>query len=510
MVKKCVKRLIKIIIIMVCILIINYNYDVNANMNTKNSFSKDVSVDKLKKIVDVDIQDCAVSERYYTFIIDAKCSITYLDFGKIEQNIHIEFESYSCNWKMDDEYGNKIYLDAFLDDFTKKNRKAELIWSFSTYDDPNTKWNALCNSYVDIQDVTPDDIVVYEAPTCTVEGKGGKWNRNTKTFDACVIPATGHKYGNIKYLKKCGTVEEDGYERQVKKCVYCGLTKYITNKIFSAINNVYVDNEVYGHTGRAITPKVTVYTKTGIVDESNYDIEYFNNVNVGIAKIRVSFKGHYQGSMTRTFLIAPDMPIPDFSNSKKGISISWKPVKGADGYYVFAQRKTKEGWQIKKVADVKATSHPLWVDSYVKKYLGSSFEYIVVSYIKYHGKKYYSGEKKYTTYYIDAPVIRQINGTTPELIEMNIKYSSVYDFIEVQYATNPSMTNAKLKTIDSVDLLPGKFVFFSNFRRGGKYYIRIRCCLVIEGERHYSCWSNKKMAKITYMRAIRQRLRRDI
>ena len=62
------------------------------------------------------------------------------------------------------------------------------------------------------------------------------------------------------------------------------------------------------YTGSAITPTPTIkYGDVTLVKDKDYNLTYTDNVNVGKAKINVSFIGNYSGSATTNFDIIPDV-----------------------------------------------------------------------------------------------------------------------------------------------------------------------------------------------------------
>lgn len=64
--------------------------------------------------------------------------------------------------------------------------------------------------------------------------------------------------------------------------------------------------EDYTYTGKAITPSVTVvYGALLLIKDQDYKVTYSNNVNYGIAEIKVTGIGKYKGTYTSKFYIHP-------------------------------------------------------------------------------------------------------------------------------------------------------------------------------------------------------------
>lgn len=58
------------------------------------------------------------------------------------------------------------------------------------------------------------------------------------------------------------------------------------------------------YTGEAITPDVTAYSAgVALVNGTDYDLSYENNINVGVATVIIAFKGNYAGTRTANFNI---------------------------------------------------------------------------------------------------------------------------------------------------------------------------------------------------------------
>lgn len=62
-------------------------------------------------------------------------------------------------------------------------------------------------------------------------------------------------------------------------------------------------NPSYTYTGKAIAPSVEV---PGLAEGADYEVAFSNNTNIGTATVKVTGKGEYTGSATRTFQIVSD------------------------------------------------------------------------------------------------------------------------------------------------------------------------------------------------------------
>ena len=137
----------------------------------------------------------------------------------------------------------------------------------------------------------------------------------------------------------------------------------------STINRAYVAIEATQayYTGKAITPKITVKDKDGkAISASYYKVKYYDNKKIGKARAVVTFKGNYEGTVTKYFNIVKKAVKPDKVKSlnltagKKAITVSWKALdKNCVGYEVqystdknFAEKYTKT----KKITKAKTNS----------------------------------------------------------------------------------------------------------------------------------------------------------
>ncbi len=109
------------------------------------------------------------------------------------------------------------------------------------------------------------------------------------------------------------------------------------------------DKQVYD--GKAKTPAVTVKLgETALTAETDYSVDYTDNVNAGTATVTVTGKGNYTGTATASFEIAkadqPAPAVPELSaKSKSSITIKAvadSAVTGAKAEYSIDEGKT---WQ---------------------------------------------------------------------------------------------------------------------------------------------------------------------
>lgn len=101
---------------------------------------------------------------------------------------------------------------------------------------------------------------------------------------------------------------------------YTGTRDTNFNIIARALSNDSVnisDIPVQTYTGKAVTPEPTIkYGDVTLIKDTDYTLSYQDNINVGTAKVNVSFIGNYSGSANTSFEITADV----LSNDKVNIS----------------------------------------------------------------------------------------------------------------------------------------------------------------------------------------------
>lgn len=82
-----------------------------------------------------------------------------------------------------------------------------------------------------------------------------------------------------------------------------------------------VNPDGYIYSGKAITPEIRVYNKgKRLVEGTDYNIQYFNNTNIGEATLIVKGKGDYSGTITDGFTIIP-LEIGNGSTFSEGVEV---------------------------------------------------------------------------------------------------------------------------------------------------------------------------------------------
>ena len=169
-------------------------------------------------------------------------------------------------------------------------------------------------------------------------------------------------------------------------------TLTITQKNISEVAVSGIKNKTY--TGKKVTQSVELKNEDIVLkEETDYDLKYSSNKKIGTAKITITGKGNYTGTITKTFKITPKgTSIKKLSAGKKQFKATWKAQKNqTSGYEVqySTNKKFKSGNKKVTIKKNKATS------SIVKKLKSKKKYYVRIrTYKTVKGKKIYSSWSK--------------------------------------------------------------------------------------------------------------------
>ena len=309
--------------------------------------------------------------------------------------------------------------------------------------------------------------------TCTTAGKtdGSHCSVcNTVIKVQTVINATGHKSSGW-IVDKAASIGVKGSKH--KECTVC--KKVLETAEIPALSRISISKasvtlstSTYAYDGKAETPSVTV--KVGgktLKKDTDYTVSYSNNTKVGTAKVTITGKGNYTGSVSKTYSI---------KNNFKKATVSGISTKAFTGKNITQSITVKyNGKTLKNGTD------------YTVSY--SSNKNIGTATVKIAGKCSYTGTITKTF---------KINPAKQEIQKLTAKSKAFFvDWAqkgsatgyEIQYATNSKFTSAKKVTITNnktdkttVSKLSGK----------KKYYVRVRSYTTVKGTKYYGAWSSVK------------------
>ena len=309
--------------------------------------------------------------------------------------------------------------------------------------------------------------------TCTTAGKtdGSHCSVcNTVIKAQTVINATGHK-SSVWIVDKAASIGVKGSKH--KECTVCKKVLETAeipalSKISISKASVTLSTSTYAYDGKAKKPGVTVKLngKT-LKNGTDYTVSYSNNTKVGTAKVTITGKGNYTGSVSKTFSI---------KNNFKKATVSGISTKAFTGKNITQSITVKyNGKTLKNGTD------------YTVSY--SNNKKIGTATVKITGKGSYTGTVTKTF---------KINPAKQEIQKLTAKSKAFFvDWAqkgsatgyEIQYATNSKFTSAKKVTITNnktdkttVSKLSGK----------KKYYVRVRSYTTVKGTKYYGAWSASK------------------
>ena len=309
--------------------------------------------------------------------------------------------------------------------------------------------------------------------TCTTAGKtdGSHCSVcNTVIKVQTVINATGHKSSGW-ITDKAASIGVKGSMH--KECTVC--KKVLETAEIPALSRISISKasvtlstSTYAYDGKAKKPGVMVKLngKT-LKNGTDYTVSYSNNTKVGTAKVTITGKGNYTGSVSKTYSI---------KNNFKKATISGISNKSYTGKNITQSITVKyNGKALKKGTD------------YTVSY--SSNKNIGTATVKVAGKGSYTGTITKTF---------KINPAKQEIQKLTAKSKAFFvDWAqkgsatgyEIQYATNSKFTSAKKVTITNnktdkttISKLSGK----------KKYYVRVRSYTTVKGTKYYGAWSASK------------------
>ena len=309
--------------------------------------------------------------------------------------------------------------------------------------------------------------------TCTTAGKtdGSHCSVcNTVIKAQTVINATGHKSSGW-IVDKAASIGVKGSKH--KECTVC--KKVLETAEIPALSRISISKasvtlstSTYAYDGKAKKPGVTVKLngKT-LKNGTDYTVSYSNNTKVGTAKVTITGKGNYTGSVSKTYSI---------KNNFKKATVSGISTKAFTGKNITQSITVKyNGKTLKNGTD------------YTVSY--SNNKNIGTATVKITGKGSFTGTITKTF---------KINPAKQEIQKLTAKSKAFFvDWAqkgsatgyEIQYATNSKFTSAKKVTITNnktdkitVSKLSGK----------KKYYVRVRSYTTVKGTKYYGAWSASK------------------
>ncbi|WP_443712066.1 Ig-like domain-containing protein [Ruminococcus bicirculans (ex Wegman et al. 2014)] len=345
--------------------------------------------------------------------------------------------------------------------------------------DGMVKWYVTNNSAPTLYKLSPfalDDYhehsytkTVLSNATCSTAGTV-KYTCSCGDFYTETIPATGHKSSGW-IVDKTASIGVKGSKH--KECAVC--KKVLETAEIPALSRISISKasvtlstSTYAYDGKAKKPGVTVKLngKT-LKNGTDYTVSYSNNTKVGTATVKITGKGNYTGSVSKTFKI---------KNNFKKATVSGISTKAFTGKNITQSITVKyNGKTLKNGTD------------YTVSY--SNNKSIGTATVKIAGKGSYTGTITKTL---------KINPAKQEIQKLTAKSKAFFvDWAqkgsatgyEIQYATNSKFTSAKKVTITNKNTDTKTISKLSGKK---KYYVRVRSYTTVKGTKYYGAWSASK------------------
>ena len=157
-------------------------------------------------------------------------------------------------------------------------------------------------------------------------------------------------YGNKVYAEGDNTTDTTNITQNQTQTA----TQEVVIKQISSLN-VNVDTCKALYTGKKIKKSINIYDgNKKLVEGTDYTVAYKNNKKTGKAKITITGKGNYKGTVKKYFIIVPKkVKIIDvyYAYNYKSAKVEWERDKLASGYTVYMS--TKKDGEYKKVKKIK-------------------------------------------------------------------------------------------------------------------------------------------------------------
>ena len=190
------------------------------------------------------------------------------------------------------------------------------------------------------------------------------------------------------------------------------------------------------------------------------------------------------GAATRKAVTTPSGKPASFSGkvSFTEVQLSWREVKGADGYKIYIYNSKK-----KKYVTLKAVKDNSLIAEDLKS--GTTYKFALKAYSKADGKTIY-GKPVYLTVTtkLEKPVITAKITSKGNKISWN-KVNGADGYV-IYYSNNKDGSYKKLKAIKDTSYI------HTNTAKSKSYYYKVRAYKSVNGEKIYSSFSTTKKAKL--------------
>jgi len=279
-----------------------------------------------------------------------------------------------------------------------------------------------------------------------------------------VIPAKGHQYGNPKF------VWSKDYQSCVLKltCADCKDVKEIECTVTSK-----------GTKATCTKNGKVVYTAVGAF----YGKEYKDSKTVAVKATGHDFD---KNGVCKNCKI---QMLKSVSSAGKNMTVSWKKVSKANGYYVY---RSTNGKKFTKVKTITSGNTVKFNDTKANKN-GQKYVYKIVAYTKDNNGKetvIVTTKKTKTGYFLSTPKVTSVKnqkGAKAVVAWTTNKKASGY---QIKYTVSGG--KSQTMTVSAKN----KNATLKNLKKKKIYTIRVRSYKTVSNTKYYSAWSSKKTVKV--------------
>ena len=240
----------------------------------------------------------------------------------------------------------------------------------------------------------------------------------------------------------------------------------------------------YTYDGKEKKPAVTVKDgSTTLTNGKDYEVAYANNINAGTARVTITGKGNYTGTVTMNVIIKKAASVITASNITKATSA--KAQKASIG------AKVKGGAKL----TYKSNNKYVTVDkkgqvTIAKKFVGQATITITAA----ATKNYNAGTKKVTVTVNPASTkLSSVKNSASKSMKVAWKKNAAVTGYQVQYSTYSNFKGAKAVTVKKAATTS---TTVKKLVKGKKYYVRVRTYKKVGNKNYYSAWSASKNVTI--------------
>lgn len=231
----------------------------------------------------------------------------------------------------------------------------------------------------------------------------------------------------------------------------------------------------YQYTGAARKPSITVKNGTRTLKSgTDYTVSYSNNIKAGTATAKITGKGNYTGTITKTYTIRPR-------------NISANTVSGLKTSYIYTGKSITPSPTM-TYGTTKLVKNTDYTISYKNnKEIGTAT-------ITIKGKGNYSGTVTKTFKIFPKTVsLKSVVSQKSRIFKATWKKDSAVSGYEVLYSINKNFTSSKTKNVSRGTAVSA---LVTNLPSGKTYYVKVRAYKTVSGKKIYGSYSSVKPIKI--------------